>query len=102
MPRGRAWETQATVTLTAQWASRFEGGAQGQDFSLPLLVIVDAQPIPRRLYAALNLLYEPEASRQRGEAWTRASSFSASGALSWRFTPAAMAGAELDLVNVFD
>ncbi len=100
--RGGAWETQATLTLTPQWASLFEGGAQGQDFGLPLLFILDAQPISRRLYADINLLYEPDVSRVRGEPWARASAFTASGALSWRFTPATMLGAQLDFANTFD
>ncbi|MDE3175279.1 MAG: hypothetical protein KGM15_04120 [Pseudomonadota bacterium] len=101
-PRGGAWETQATLTLTPQWAGLFEGGARGQDFSLPLLFILDAQPISRRLYADLNLAYEPDVSRVRGEPWARASALSASGALSWRLTPAAMLGGQLDFVNAFD
>ena len=102
IPRRGAWETQATVTVTPQWASLFEGGAEGQDFGLPFLFILDAQPISRRLYAALNLAYEPDVSRLRGEAWARASALTASAALSWRFTPASMGGAQLDFANAFD
>ena len=61
-PRAGAWSVQATFTVTPQWARLFEGGARGQDFALPLLLILEAQPIARRLYAALNLAYAPEVS----------------------------------------
>jgi predicted porin len=101
-PRSGPWSVQATVTVMPQWTRVFEGGARGQDFALPLLFIVDAQPIARRLYAALNLTYTPEIQRVDGAAWTQTSDFSASGALSWRLTPAAMIGAEADVVNQFD
>jgi hypothetical protein len=101
-PRSGPWSAQATFTVTPQWARLFEGGVRGQDFSLPFLFIVDAQPIARRLYADLNLSWTPEYARQDGQAWTRASSLAASGAMSWRFTPAAMLGAETDIINTFD
>ncbi len=101
-PRSGAWSVQTTLTVMPQWTRVFEGGARGQDFALPLLLIVDAQPIPRRLYADFNLSYAPELQRLDGEPWTRATSLSASGALSWRVTPAAMIGAEADVLSQFD
>ena len=101
-PRGGAWQTQATLTVTGEWASLFEGGARGREFGLPLLFILDAQPISRRLYAGLNLSYAPEISRVAGQPWERASALAASAALSWRFTPAAMLGGEADFANLFD
>jgi hypothetical protein len=101
-PRAGPWNVQTTFTLTPQWARAFEGGARGQDFSLPFLFVLDAQPIARRLYAAVNLSYSPEVQRLDGADWTRASSLAASGALSWRFAPAAMIGAEADLLTEFD
>ena len=67
LPRAGAWSVQATVTATPQWARVFEGGAHGQDFTLPLLFILEAQPIERRLYADLNLTYAPEVSRITGQ-----------------------------------
>lgn len=101
-PRSGPWNAQATFTVTPQWARLFEGGARGQDYTLPFLFIVDAQPIARRLYAALNLAYAPEIFRMDGAPWSRGSSLTASGALSWRFTPAAMIGGEADVLNAFD
>ena len=102
VPRTGAWSTQATVTVTPQWARLSEGGVRGRDFALPVLFILDAQPIARRLYANLNLSWSPEYSRLDGQDATRASSLAASGAVSWRFTPEAMLGAEADLLNTFD
>ena len=101
-PRSGPWGLQATVTATPQWAQMFEGGARGQDYQLPLLLILEAQPIARRLYAALNLTYAPEYQRLNGAAWTRLTTLSASAALSYRFTPAAMIGGEADALNVYD
>ncbi len=101
-PRAGPWSVQTTFTVTPQWTREFEGGARGQDFSLPFLFVLDAQPIARRLYAALNLSYAPEVQRLDGAAWMRASSLTASGALSWRFTPAAMIGAEADVLSQFE
>ena len=101
-PRAGAWSVQTTFTVTPQWARAFEGGVRGQDFALPLLLVVDAQPVERRLYAALNISYTPEVQRPDRSPWTRMSSLIASAALSWRFTPAAMLGAEADAFNQFD
>jgi Putative MetA-pathway of phenol degradation len=101
-PRSGPWSVQTTFTVEPQWARVFEGGARGQDYSLPFLFVLDAQPIARRLYAALNLSYDPEIQRLDGAAWTQASALTASAALSWRFTPAAMIGLEADAYNQFD
>ena len=101
-PRGGAWATQATLTLTPQWARVFEGGARGNDYALPVLFILDAQPIARRLYAALNVSYAPEVAAPIGEPVARLSQFNLNGALSWRLTPDAMLGVEADALNAFD
>ena len=101
-PRSGPWSLQATITATPQWARLFEGGARGQDYQLPLLFILEAQPIARRLYADLNLTYAPEYQRLDGGPWNQLTTLSASGALSWRITPDAMIGGEADYVNVFD
>jgi hypothetical protein len=101
-PRSGPWGIQATVTAEPEWARLFEGGAHGQDYQLPLLFILEAQPIPLRLYTDINLTYTPEYLRIDGAAWERASALTASGAISWRTTPNAMIGGEADYVNVFD
>jgi hypothetical protein len=101
LPRAGAWSVQATVTATPQWARVFEGGAHGQDFTLPLLFILEAQPIERRLYADLNLTYAPEVSHVTSQPWSEATTLTASGALSYRITPAAMLGAETDFYSDF-
>jgi hypothetical protein len=102
VPHSGPWSAQATITLAPEASLRFEGGATGQQLDLPLLFILDAQPIARRLYADLNLLYAPQISSLRGEPWERASALSASGAMSWRITPEAMIGGEADVLNEFD
>jgi len=93
---------QMTATVEPQWARVFEGGVRGEDWALPFLFILDAQPIARRLYAAVNLSYAPEVLREGDQPWIHASTLTASGALSWRFTPAAMLGVEADAYNLFD
>jgi hypothetical protein len=102
VPRGGAWSTQATFTVTPQWARVFEGGARGNDYALPFLFILDAQPIERRLYGAINLSYSPEVAVPIGQPVARLSTLNASGALSWRLTPDAMLGIETDALNAFD
>jgi len=101
-PRSGSWGLQATVTAEPEWSRMFEGGAHGQHYQLPLLFILEAQPIARRLYANLNLTYTPQYQRLDGAAWERASELDASAALSWRFTPDAMIGGEADFLNEFD
>ena len=102
VPRSGPWSLQTTVTIEPQWARLFEGGARGQDWQPPLLFILEAQPIARRLYAALNLTYAPEFQRLEGASWDRLTTLSASGALSWRTTPNAMIGVEADDYNEFE
>jgi hypothetical protein len=101
-PRSGPWSVQATFTITPQWARLFEGGVRGQDYTLPFLFILEAQPIARRLYADLNLTYAPEILRVDGASWSRDSALTASGALSWRLTPDAMIGVEADAPSEFD
>jgi hypothetical protein len=102
IPRFGAWNAQATVTVTPQVSWTFEVGAHGRGYALPLLFILDAQPVERRLYAALNLSYTPEIAALPGEALVRQSTLAANAALSWRLTPDVMFGAETDALTVFD
>ncbi len=102
IPHGGPWLTQATLTLNPQVARVFEGGARGLDYAFPVLFILDAQPIERRLYAALNVTYTPEIAVPLGDQVARLSTLNASGALSWRLTPDAMLGLEADALNAFD
>lgn len=102
IPRGGAWRAQATVTLTPEIGWTFEGGQHGREYSLPVLFILDAQPIERWLYAALNLSYAPEVAALENAPVVRQSTLAASAALSWRLTPDAMIGGEIDSLNVFD
>ena len=50
----------------------------------------------QRLYGAVNVVYEPDGSRFRGQSWQNTALVSASAALSYRPTPALMFGAEAD------
>ena len=102
VPHFGAWRAQATLTLTPQFAGTFEGGVHGRDYALPVLFILDAQPIERRLYAALNVSYAPELAAVADEPVERQSTLAASAALSWRLTPDAMIGGEIDALSVFD
>ena len=102
IPHFGAWRAQATVTVEPQIAWTFEGGAHGRDYALPVLFVLDAQPIERRLYAALNVSYAPEITATGVEPVSRQSTLAANAALSWRLTPDAMIGAEADVLNVYD
>ncbi len=102
IPHFGAWNAQATVAVTLQMGWTLEGGAHGRAYALPLLFILDAQPIERRLYAALNLSFAPEIAVAGDEPLARQSTLAANAALSWRLKPDATMGVEFDAFTVFD
>jgi hypothetical protein len=86
------------VTLTAQpeYSVIGDAGQQANDFNIAFRAIADVISSDQRLYGAVNLVYAPDGSRLRGQSWQDSALLSASGALSYRPTPALMFGAEAD------
>ncbi|MDQ4060622.1 MAG: hypothetical protein M3145_05870, partial [Pseudomonadota bacterium] len=108
------------IAVEPEWR-RFEetSGAPATVVSLGLKLQADAALIPDVLFAALNLIYEPEASKQRGGGrfefeddegtltfepfrWERESSLEASGALAARVTETIFLGAELRYLTTYE
>jgi hypothetical protein len=93
-----------TVTAEPEW-SRVDGTSGvfirilGSKFKL----LADTELIQNRLYAAANLSYAPEIDKAVGDpTWTRSSTFGATGALAWRFTPKITVGAEAEYYRAYE
>jgi opacity protein-like surface antigen len=78
-----------TLQVEPEWGH--VSGTSGQRetaFEVETRLIVDTELIQNRLYAAVNLLYEPEIARGSGEnKWERESTFGVTGGVTYRLTP---------------
>jgi hypothetical protein len=101
-----------SVSVQPEW-ERLDGtsGAHTSNFSFETRLAADTELIPNMLYAAVNLFYSPEVGRAVADpAWSRASTYGASGAVAYRVAPKVTLGgeAEYDLAyggfgfNAFD
>ena len=87
---------QLTLTLEPEYSVIADAGLAANDFTTAFRAIADVISSDRRLYGAINLVYEPDGSRFPGQPWQDTALLSASAALSYRPTPALMFGAEAD------
>lgn len=81
------------------------GGAGGREtaFEIETKLAGDIELVANRLYAAANLIYEPEVVRDRGaRAWGRESTLGFTGALTWRALPNVAIGGEMGLYRAYD
>jgi Putative MetA-pathway of phenol degradation len=76
-------------------------GVRVENYEFETKINADLEIVKNRLYAAFNLIYEPETTRFHG-AWAKESTFGATGALAFRFTPALTMGAEVDYYRHYD
>ena len=93
-----------TIMAEPEWA-RVDGlsGQPTRSLGTTFTLIADTEIIPNRLLAAVNLSYAPEVAKAVGDlAWSRSSTFGASGAVAWRFTPKITAGAEVQYYHAYD
>jgi hypothetical protein len=89
-----------TVSAEPEW-SRIDGtdGSQTRSYSSTFKIVADTELITNRLYAAINLIYEPEIAKPSDSGmWERSSSAGVSLGLAYRMTPtfALGVGAEYD------
>jgi hypothetical protein len=78
-------------------------GAPVNRYSVDFLVAVDREIVANRLFAAFNLIYQPEASQlQITGAWQHQSAFGISGALTLQVQPGILIGAEARYLRSFD
>lgn len=98
---GRGPSSPLSITLSAEPEWKRISGGSGDHVTvaeLELKVNADLELIENRLYAAVNLLYEPEATHDPddiGAGWEMESTGGVSAALSYRITPSVLLGAEV-------
>ena len=93
-----------TFVAEPEWA-RIDGtsGALTTDLSSTFRLIADTELIPNRLFAAANLIYQPDVSKVDGDAdWDRTSLAAISTALAYRVTPKVALGGELEYDRAYD
>jgi hypothetical protein len=69
-------------------------GTSVQSYSLPMAAAFDTALVPDKLFAAINLVYDPAITRAEGK-WERGTELEASGAASYAVTRDIFIGAEL-------
>ncbi|MGO9546547.1 MAG: hypothetical protein ACLPPF_17345 [Rhodomicrobium sp.] len=83
------------LSVAPQWARVDDVSGGGvESYALPAVLAIDAAPIPDKLFAAFNLIYEPSAVRTAGS-WEHDRSLEISAATSYAITPEVFVGAEL-------
>ncbi|HUZ91259.1 MAG TPA: transporter [Methylocella sp.] len=93
-----------TFTVTPEWA-RVDGvsGALTNDFGTTFKLVADTELISNRLYAAANLIYEPDISREFSETkWQQSSNLGMTAAMAYRIAPKVTLGGELQYYRAFD
>ena len=84
-----------TLSATPEWRRVDQlSGARLENYNLPLTALVDFEPIPRRLVAAVNFTYSPGFERFAG-GWQIDHAIEISGAASFALTPSFFVGAEI-------
>lgn len=83
-------------SIEPEW-SRIDAtsGRPAQGFSAAMRLMADAK-LGERLYAGVNLIYEPEWQREAGAPLTQDALFGAAGGLTWRFAERLVLGGEVE------
>ena len=93
-----------TVSAEPEW-SRIDGtdGTQVQAYSSTFKLVADTELITNRLYAALNLIYEPEVAKPADTGlWERSSSAGLGAGLTYRITPTFAMGVAAEYDRAYD
>ena len=93
-----------TLGFDPHWSPIDEiSGQRADDFGARFLIIVDKELIEQRLFAAVNLIYEPDAERSGiTGAWQSQSDFEISAALSVQLRSGFLLGAEVRYLSAYD
>jgi hypothetical protein len=91
------------VSVAPEW-DRIEPvtGAHVSNFVLETKIYLDSELIEKKLYAAANLIYAPEADRETGIGFSQYALTGATAALTWRITPSIAIGAETEFYQVYN
>jgi hypothetical protein len=93
-----------TVSAEPEW-SRIDGtdGTQTRSYSTTFKLVADTELITNRLYAAINLIYEPEVAKGAdADMWERSSSAGVSLGLTYRVTPTVALGVGAQYERAYD
>jgi hypothetical protein len=93
-----------TVSAEPEW-SRIDGtdGTQTQGYASEFRIVADTELITNRLYAALNLIYEPEVAKPADTGmWERSSSVGVGAGLTYRITPTFAMGVAAEYDRAYD
>jgi hypothetical protein len=93
-----------TISAEPEW-SRIDGtdGTRTQSYSTEFKLVADTELIANRLFAAVNVSYEPEVAKGAdADMWERASSLGLSAALAYRVTPKVTVGAAVEYDRAYD
>jgi hypothetical protein len=93
-----------TISAEPEWARVDDvDGTATQSYSSEFRLVADTELITNRLYAALNLIYEPEFAKpaDSGE-WERSSSVGIGLGLTYRFTPTLALGVATEYDRAYD
>jgi hypothetical protein len=101
---GRGPDSPFGFTLVAEpeWARIDDGGQHITDLNVTFRAVVDTELVANRLYAAANLIYNPDYAQSPGEPWERSSLYGATGAFAYRITPKITVGAEAEYYRAYD
>lgn len=92
-----------SLIVEPAWSRVGGEGGRERAFEIESKLAGDVMLIPNRLYAAVNLIWEPEAVKDRGaRAYARESTLGLTGALTWRATPRLALGGELGYFRAYD
>jgi hypothetical protein len=78
------------------------GGERVENYEFETKLQADVELVKNRLYAAANLIYEPETTRVMSGDWEKESKFGLTGALSYRVLPELAIGVEADYYRHYD
>jgi hypothetical protein len=93
-----------TVSAEPEW-SRIDGtdGTQVRAYASEFKIVADTELIANRLYAAVNIIYEPEVAKPAGaDLWERASSIGVAASLAYRVTPTLALGVGAEYDRAYD
>lgn len=93
-----------TVSAEPEWARVDDvDGSRTQSYASEFRIVADTELIPNRLYAALNLIYEPSTAKPAGaDMWERSSSGGVALGLAYRVTPTVAFGVGAEYDRAYD